>query len=452
MFDTFISYRRVGGGNTAARVYDYLKLKGLHPFYDITGMSSGRFDEQLQTHVINSLNYVLILSKGALDRCVDPNDWVYREIVLAISHNLNIIVLKEEGFEYPSDLPADLEVLRMFQEIQYSEQTLSSRLEIMSSMLQYRKEIKETPVYDKKLRKRFKISGEYMSFYEDVEDGRVVMRKAPVVLKNFLGRISGKTWFGGAQAWNIHAKMYGNKRLVGTYFAKSNLDDGIGNFFLNVVDANTLEGFWSGYDNANSTITTGKYVFRRRYDGYSIRRANVSDFPSVIKIADVQLGDDYLTKERLQKTLDKDLTDEILVAVENATDSVVAFCLYKQISYDEATKICQGNKLRNLMFAENIGYVATVATKEEFKHLGIATALVKRCLDDLRNDGVTCFISTAWKHAGITNIASVLESHGFIREFEMPKYWYESSLREGYSCPRCGNPCTCSCVLYTKIK
>ena len=452
MFDTFISYRRVGGGNTAARVYDYLKLKGFHPFYDITGMSSGRFDEQLKTHLINSINYVLILSKGALDRCVDTDDWVYREIVLAIQHNLNVIVLKEEGFEYPKNLPSDLDVLSMFQEISYSDQTLSSRLEIMSGMLQRKKEVKETPVYDKKLRKRFKISGEYMSFYEDVEDGHVVMRKAPVVLKNFLGRISGKTWFGGSQAWNIHAKMYGNKRLVGTYFAKSNIDDGLGNFFLNVVDANTLEGFWSGYDNVNSTITTGKYVFRRSYTGYTIKRASVSDFASVIKIADAQLGEDYLTKERLQKTLDKDLSDDILVAVEDATDNVIGFCLYKHLTYDEAVKICQGYKLRNMMFADNIGYVATVATKEEFKHLGIATALVKKCIDNMQDDGIKCFISTAWKHAGITNIASVLETHGFTKEFDMPNYWYESSIREGYSCPRCGNPCTCSCVLYTKIK
>lgn len=105
-----------------------------------------------------------------------------------------------------------------------------------------------------------------------------------------------------------------------------------------------------------------------------------------------------------------------------------------------------------MMFAKEIGYIATVATKAEFKHLGIATALVSKCLDKLKEDGITCFISTAWKHSGITNAASVLESLGFVEETTMPKYWYESSIKEGFSCPNCGNPCTCSCVLYTKIK
>ncbi len=451
MFDTFISYRRIGGGNTAARIYDYLRLKNFNPFYDITGMSSGRFDEQLKVHLINSLNYVLILSKGALDRCAEPEDWVYKEIVTAIEHNLNVIVLKEEGFVYPDNMPQELEVLRMFQAIEYTEQTLSSRLEIMSTMLQYKKEIKEAPVYDLKVRKRFKISGEYMSFYEDVEDGRVVMRRAPVMLKSFLGKIWGKTWFGGSQAWSIQAKLYGKKRIVGTYFAKSNIDDGIGNFFLNVVDSNTLEGFWSGFDNANNTITTGKYIFKRLYKGYSIRKATVSDFASVIKIADQQLGDGYLTKERLEKTLNKDLTDEILVAVENATGLIIGFSLYKHVSHQTAVNIAKGHSLRNMMFAKEIGYIATVATKEEFKHLGIATALIEKSINAMKEKGVSCFISTAWKHSGIINIGSVLENSGFVKEIEIPKYWYESSLRDGFMCPQCGNPCTCSCVLYTKI-
>lgn len=330
MFDTFISYRRIGGANFAARVYDYLKLKGYNPFYDITGMSSGRFDEQLKHNLVNSLNYVLILSIGALDRCKEPNDWVYKEILLAIEHNLNVIVLQEEGFEYPADMPCDLETLRMFQAIEFSNQTLSSRLEILSDMLQRKKQITESPVYDVKVRKRFKISGEYMSFYEDEEDGHVVMRRAPVVLKSFMGRITGKTWFGDSQAWDIRAKIYGNKRIVGTYFAKSDIDDGIGNFFLNVKDSNTLEGFWSGYDNVNNSITTGKYIFKRRYKDFSIRKSTLSDFASIIKIADAELGEEYLTKERLEKTQDKNLSDELYVAVENATNNVISFCIYKK--------------------------------------------------------------------------------------------------------------------------
>lgn len=452
MFDTFISYRRSGGGAVAARVYDYLRLKGYNPFYDIDKMSSGRFDEQLKANLRSAENYILILSKGALDRCSNDEDWVYREIILAIEYNLNFIVLVEEGFVYPEDLREELQVVKMFQAIEYSEQTISSRLDILSGYIRRAKKQDDTPIYGDSAETRFKIGGEYMSYYEDVEDGRVVMRRAPVVLRNFCGLVTGHTWFGTTQAWSIRARMYGKKRLAGTYFAKSSLDDGIGTFFLNVVDANTLEGFWSGYDNANNTITTGKYVFKRRFKNYSIRHATVSDLPGVIKIADEQLGEGYLTKEILEKTLDKKYSDEMLVAVHNSTGAVIAFSLYRYINQSEAQNIGRGYEFRDMMFSSEIGYVATVATKESFRNYGIGTALVERCISNMRADGINCFISTAWKHAGIINIGSVLENLGFTRELEIPKYWYESSLREGYSCPQCGNPCYCSCVIYTMTK
>jgi|GEM_PF-753612 len=451
MFDTFISYRRVGGGGVAARVHDYLKLKGYNPFYDITGMGAGRFDEQLRTHLIAALNFVVILSKGALDRCAEEGDWVHAEILTALQHNLNIVVLKEEGFQYPADLPADLEPLKMMQAVEYGELTISARLEVVCGMLQRPRRHKEGPIYSTRRRKSFQIADEYTSYYEDIENGHVVMRRAPAVLHNFCGLITGRTWFGDAQSWRIRAHLYGKRRLAGTYFAESSIDDGIGTFFLEIVDANTMEGFWSGYDNENHTITTGKYIFKRKYKGYAIRKATVADFAAVIKIADRQLGKGYLTKERLQKALDKTTTDELLVAVQTATGTVIAFSLYKHISHEEAKSLGNGYTFRNMAFEEEIGYLGTVATKEGFTGLGVASALVEKSMANMREQGVHHFISTAWKHYGIINIGSVLENAGFRKETDIPNYWYEASVREGFQCPQCGNPCTCSCAIYTKI-
>ncbi len=413
MFDTFISYRRVGGGHIAARTYDYLRLKGYSPFYDITGMRAGRFDEQLFRNLINSLNYVLILSKGALDRCQDEEDWVRQEILCAIEYNLNIIVLIEEGFVYPENLCEELLSIRMFQAIEYTEQTLSGRLDILCGMLQRTKVEQEIPKYDEKIKKRFKITDEYMSYYEDIEDGRVVIRRAPVKLKSIFGIVTGKTWFSDSQSWNIRAKMYAKKRLVGTYFAKSDIDDGIGNFFLNVIDANTLEGFWSRYDNVNNTITTGKYIFKRKYRNYIIRKAVATDFASVIKIADEKLGEGYLTKQRLEKILDKNLTDNMLVAVENGTGKIIGFSLFKNIDYDEVKRLSKGAEFRSLMFSEKIGYLATVATRPGYEGLGIASMLVDSSLSEMKQDGVNAFFCTAWKHQGIINIGTILTSVGF---------------------------------------
>ena len=43
-------------------------------------MENGRFDEQIRRNLINAINFVLILSKGALDRACNEGDWVAKEI------------------------------------------------------------------------------------------------------------------------------------------------------------------------------------------------------------------------------------------------------------------------------------------------------------------------------------------------------------------------------------
>ena len=64
---------------------------------------------------------------------------------------------------------------------------------------------------------------------------------------------------------------------------------------LELKSNGTLEGYWSGYDNENNSITTGRYVFKKQDTAYKIRLAKVSDFPSITRIADNQLGN-YLKK------------------------------------------------------------------------------------------------------------------------------------------------------------
>ena len=451
MYDTFISYRRIGGASTAARLYDYLKLKDLKPFYDIDGMRAGRFDEQLRSNLIGSLNFVLILSKNALDRCSQEGDWVKEEILTAIEHNLNIIILIEEGFEFPADLPDDIAILKNYQMIEYTAITLTSRMDMLVSMLNRRNVSQEAPTYEHVSDKKVKFSGEYMTYYEDFEGDRVIMRKAPATLKEFMGMVWGETWFDATQAWKIRGKKYGAKRIAGTYFASSCLDDGFGTFFLEAVDANTLEGFWSGYDNVNKKATAGRYIFKRKYDRYTIRVGKTSDFAKVIKIADKRLGADYVSIKMLEEVADPDTPEEILVAEEKGSDNIIGFVIFKQINHNELKDLGRGYEFKELVFEDKIGYVATVAVQEEYSSLGVATSLVRECMERMRAHGSKRFVSTAWKHAGVINIQSILENAGFRAEVDIPKYWHEASIRDGFKCPQCGNPCNCSCVIFVKI-
>ncbi|MCI8612161.1 MAG: TIR domain-containing protein [Clostridia bacterium] len=450
MFDTFISYRRAGGAGVAARVYDFLKLKGFNPFYDMTGMEAGRFDEQLKMRLIQAENFILVLSPEALNRCSSDDDWVRTEIAAAIEYNLNIIVLQDDEFTYPPQLPESIQTISMYQAVTYNAASLSSRLETLPGLLKYPKD-SFTSFSSGMASGKLTFSGKYISQYEDSDRGRIIVRKAPAVLHRFGNRVWGKTWFGTRQAWKISGRIYGKKRLAGIYRAKGYLDDGFGTFYLELKGNGALEGYWSGYDNENNSITTGRYVFKKQDAAYKVRYAKVSDFPSITRIADSRLGKNYITEEFLREILNEDDSTFCLVAYNSENSKIAGFCISKQVSYAELKKIAYGKDINELKFEKNIGIIKTVAVDERTKNLGLGSMLLGESLNTMAKQGVTSFASPAWKHAGVVNIASILEKCGFERAIEIPNYWYESSIEEGFNCPHCGNPCHCSCVIYIKI-
>ncbi len=451
MYDTFISYRRAGGAEIAARLYDFLKLKGFDPFYDMTGMRAGRFDEQLRDRILQAENFILILSVGALDRCNELSDWVREEVKTAIDYNLNIVVFQEEGFEYPSDLPEEISSISMYQAILYDKTTVSARLEQLPAMLKYKNDRFASFETGKEISgRKIKFSGEYITQYEDSDRGRIIVRKAPAILHQFGDHIWGRTWFGTKQEWKISGRIYGHKRLAGIYYAKGYLDDGFGTFFLEAKNSGFLEGYWSGYDSTNKSLTTGRYVFKKRDPHFVCRLATRVDLAAITRIADAQLGKNYITEDFLREILDSNQSTFCMVVEDTSCKKTVGFCICKRLDFEEMKAICNGQEPRELVFSQNIGYIKTVAVDENFKNLGLASILIDKCMQQLAKEGVDAYFSTAWKHAGIINIASIMERFGFVKYSEIPNYWYESSISEGFNCPQCGNPCHCSCVIYIK--
>ena len=263
MFDTFISYRRQGGSDYAPRVYDYLEERGYRPFYDHIGMENGRFDEQIRRNLINAINFVLILSKGALDRAGNEGDWVAKEISLAIKFNLNIAVLKEEGFAYPSTLLNELVSLAYYQNYEFTRDELGKVLKAIETKLLRRENqfTLDDPLEDEPIR----IGGEYISLCQDNDHGKLVVRKTPAQIRLVGSHIHGTTTFGSRKKWKLQGKVYKGKRISGIYYAKSLLDDGFGTFFLEAKSPSILEGYWCVYDSENHEVFCGKYLFKKLY-------------------------------------------------------------------------------------------------------------------------------------------------------------------------------------------
>ena len=133
--DVFISYRRKGGIQTALWVKDRLEHFGYDVFLDIEGLDHGPFDEQLYAVIDNSVNFVLILSQGALERCADKDDWVRKEIMHALEMNKNIIPFMLEEFEWPEALPEEINEISKRQGLRFVTEYPAAVIDKLTSLL-----------------------------------------------------------------------------------------------------------------------------------------------------------------------------------------------------------------------------------------------------------------------------------------------------------------------------
>src|SRR5437016_1460237 len=100
-YDVFISYRRDSAAAEARLIRSALIEKGKQTFLDVTDLRSGYFDDALLKYIAQTPNFVLVLSRGALDRCAEEQDWFRREIVQALHTGSNIVPVFLTGFTFP---------------------------------------------------------------------------------------------------------------------------------------------------------------------------------------------------------------------------------------------------------------------------------------------------------------------------------------------------------------
>jgi len=112
-YNIFLSYRRDGGEAMAILLRDRLVGKGYRVFLDVEGLNSGTFNDKLFEVIDGCTDFVMVCSQGSLDRCTEEGDWVRAEIAHALNKGKNIVPVMLRGFEWPDELPEDIEALRM---------------------------------------------------------------------------------------------------------------------------------------------------------------------------------------------------------------------------------------------------------------------------------------------------------------------------------------------------
>jgi len=135
----FISYRRDGGDGLAGRVRDALRQRGYRVFLDVEDLRSGKFNEALFSQIERSTDFVVILSAGALDRCVNDGDWVRLEIAHALKLRKNIVPVLGRNFHFPKELPADIADLRHYNGIGASHDFFEASMDKLAAHLKTRR-------------------------------------------------------------------------------------------------------------------------------------------------------------------------------------------------------------------------------------------------------------------------------------------------------------------------
>ena len=90
-YDVFISYRRENGREIARLLQQGLTQRGLRVFFDLDELRDGKFNEALYGAIDAAKNLIIIMSTGALDRCVNEGDWVRRELEHALRKGVNVV-------------------------------------------------------------------------------------------------------------------------------------------------------------------------------------------------------------------------------------------------------------------------------------------------------------------------------------------------------------------------
>ncbi|MDR2454171.1 MAG: GNAT family N-acetyltransferase [Bifidobacteriaceae bacterium] len=298
------------------------------------------------------------------------------------------------------------------------------------------------------LQRKYPVSGEYISKFEDIADGQKVTATAPATLRQRGRRVEGSTTMNG-RVWEISGDLTRNGYIHGIYAALDPLDQGVGNFFLRVGQGRRLDGLWSGYDSVNDTITSGRYMFFPVDPTIQVRPYRAQDKLALLKIADEELGRGYFDDAIVTNP---EASADRFIRVAESNGRVVGFAYCQVQDWAGAEGAIRVSAPRHLRHAEAVGCLKTVAVQRDQQGRGIGTALSRACLDEFQNRGVQALYSVAWQNRDRINMAGILERAGFTRFAQVAEYWSEESVRENYTCPACGAPpCECPAVLYSTV-
>ena len=97
--DVFVSYRRDVSQYLAMALWQNLTARDIDVFYDLETIHAGQFEPVILAQIAARPYMVPVLQAGALNRCLNPDDWLRREIEAAIDQDRMLVPVFTPGFD-----------------------------------------------------------------------------------------------------------------------------------------------------------------------------------------------------------------------------------------------------------------------------------------------------------------------------------------------------------------
>lgn len=121
----FVSYRRTdllgntSGTDVARTIKQHLEISGYknQVFFDYSEISDDEFGNVILSEIRKCKVFILVLTHDTMQRCVNEDDWVRREILEAVKHNKKIIPIEVDDLfnGYPIDMISELDIIKRLQ-------------------------------------------------------------------------------------------------------------------------------------------------------------------------------------------------------------------------------------------------------------------------------------------------------------------------------------------------
>ncbi|URK17250.1 GNAT family N-acetyltransferase [Thalassospira sp. GO-4] len=300
----------------------------------------------------------------------------------------------------------------------------------------------------KKIEAKFPVSGEYISFFEDVVGGEQIVVPSMATIKQKGSEVRITNSMSGGRSWTLDGTILQGGHVSGVYSADAVYDEGVGSFYLR-IQPNILDGMWNGYDHDNKITNSGRYWFRRVLDCQIVRYES-EYLNDILHTSANAFGNGYIDRTAIKN----DTEHYAVVALVNG--EFAGYCFGKvepAHSIKHLTKLNMAVLPDDVRVADedgNLGTIKTIAVRRKFRGHGIGTKLIKFSENELKERGSTCLIVPAWTVEGKTPIKSLLLHNDYAEWAENNCYWKEECEAKKFECISYGERCHCSVKFYRK--